>query len=103
MLNGIATCDQALIDLEGVKRNTKFEELKNITKEYVSYSRLAFKSYLDYSYSKNPSDIALGNKYTTLINQTSANFSSTLLQLLKQNGYAYEDNGNGQVRYYIRP
>lgn len=103
LLNGIAACDQALIGLEGVQRNTKFEGLKSISKEYVSYSRLSFKSYLDYSYSQNPSDIALGNKYTTLTNQTSAKFNSTLIQLLKQHGYAYEDNGNGQVRYYIRP
>jgi hypothetical protein len=103
LLNGITACDQTLLELDKIQNNEKFGELKNIVKEYHTYSKLSFKAYLDYTYSKNPSDLALGNKYIILVNQTSSNFNSTLVKLLKQNGYSYQDNGKGQIRYSVRP
>lgn len=103
LLNGITACDQSLLELERIHKNGKFEELKNVVKEYHTYSKLSFKAYLDYTYSKNPSDLALGNKYINSVNQTSANLNTTLVKLLKQNGYRYEVLGNGQIRYFVRP
>lgn len=103
LLNSIAACDQSLLELDRIQKNGKFDELKNVVKEYHTYSKLSFKAYLDYTYSKKPSDHALGNKYINLVNQTSSKFNPTLVKLLKQNGYSYQDIGNGQIRYSVRP
>ena len=100
LINAIASCDIILIELDSITNKGHFEQLFLIVKERITNSRLAFKYYLNYISSKDPSDIELGNNYLRLVNQNGDQRKLKFREILDQNGYRYELNKNGSIRYW---
>lgn len=101
LINAIASCDIILIELDSITDKGHFEQLFLIVKEQITNSRLAFKYYLNYIGSKDASDIELGNNYLQLVNQNGDQRKIKFREILDQNGYRYEVDENGSIKYWI--
>lgn len=101
LLNAIVLCDNEKERLSGSKPSTVFQPIANLTVEYISSRRNAYKYYLDYISTRNISDNDLGNKYLTMGNQTVHDYTLLLTQIFKINNYEYTDLGNGHWTYSV--
>ena len=101
LLNSIVLCDNEKKRLSGSKPSPAFQPIADLTVEYISSRRNAYKYYLDYISSKNISDNDLGNKYLTMGNETVHKYTVLLTQFFEVNNYEYKDLGNGHWTYSV--
>ena len=99
--NAIVLCDNEKKRLSGFKPSPVFQPIANLTVEYISSRRNAYKYYLDYISTRNISDNDLGNKYLTMGNQTVHDYTLLLTQIFKINNYEYTDLGDGHWTYSV--
>jgi hypothetical protein len=94
LLDSIVDCDKEEHVLPSINTSTNFEPLISNLNESITNSRYAYKYYLDYTNTMNPSDIELGNKYLSLANQDKQNYLPTLIDIFNKDDYNYSVQGN---------
>ncbi|KAF1084296.1 hypothetical protein SPSYN_02072 [Sporotomaculum syntrophicum] len=103
LIKGISLCDKAHDSLASLKPPNEFVQLTYLALKDVDNLKMAWSSYLEYSYSNDIENLNVGNSFLEQSNVARKSYQNELVQCLEDCKFRYEILENGIVRYWYSP
>ena len=102
LLQGISACDRGKVVLDGLTPQKDMQALYLAARDYLANSELALKNYLEFTYSRKQSTLAIANNYNEMAQQSSQQYHLALIDFLSKNNCQYEILEDGSIRYWYK-